>query len=140
MVLLVGRTMTLSDSMIGCSTARPNDRVDKSYSLQFLDIKYMGIYHIRDNISRYRYYNKGKNKSGNAYSSLNNRELRSQIIPRNDVKGGIYLIIDYSFGIDHYLYFQSKILSLTLKVLTSMKYQIGHGNSLQLCYVYSINL
>jgi len=45
MVLLVGRTMTLSDSMIGCSTARPNHRVDKSYSLQFLDINTYSSYH-----------------------------------------------------------------------------------------------
>jgi hypothetical protein len=53
MVLLLGRTMTLSDSMIGCSTARPNDRVDKSYFLQFLDRHFFLEYEQQNDCATY---------------------------------------------------------------------------------------
>lgn len=49
--------------------------------------------HIRDNIPRYWYYNKGKNKSGNAYSSLNNRKLRVRSYREMMSRGVFFLLL-----------------------------------------------
>jgi len=49
--------------------------------------------HIRDNIPRYWYYNKGNNKSGNAYSSLNNRKLRVRSYREMMSRGVFFLLL-----------------------------------------------